>query len=100
MPVQQLNMNPEANLSEGYCIKIEVLKDGFTVSDPLPIDSKSEESDPLEGESETEDYQDSGGELIPDLPTMLKNVMAVIKENPVSGGEEEGFASAGMPTGK
>jgi hypothetical protein len=92
MPVQQLNMNPEANLSEGYCIKIEVLKDGFTVSDPLPIEAKSEELD----EGEADEYQDSDSELIPDLPTMLKNIMAVIKENPVAGGEEEGFASAGM----
>ena len=90
MPVQQLNMNSEENLSEGYCIKIEVLKNGFTVSDPLPIDAKSEEL------AEGEDYQDEDGELIPDLPTMLKNIMAVVKENPVSGGEEEGFASAGM----
>jgi hypothetical protein len=87
-------MNSEANLSEGYCIKIEVLKNGFTVSDPLPIDAKSEEL------AEGEDYQDEDGELISDLPTMLKNVMAVIKEHPVSGGEEEGFASTGMPTAK
>ena len=92
MPVQQLNMNSEENLSEGYCIKIKVLRNGFTVSDPLPIEAKSEELE----EVPSEDYQDSDGELIPDLPTMLKNIMAVVKENPVSGGEEEGFASAGM----
>lgn len=92
MPLQPMVTNSEANLNEGYCIKIEVLKNGFTVSDPLPIEAKSEEL--AEGETE---YQDEDGELIPDLPTMLKNIMAVVKENPVSGGEEEGFASAGMP---
>lgn len=94
MAVQQLNMNSEDNMNEGYCIKIEVLKDGFTVSDPLPIEAKSEEL------AEADDYQDSDGELIPDLPTMLKNIMAVIKQNPIGGGEEEGFTSAGMPTAK
>lgn len=92
MPLQPMVTNSEDNLSEGYCIKIEVLKDGFTVSDPLPIEAKSEEL----AEGEADDYQDSDGELIPDLPTMLKNVMAVVKGNPVSGGEEEGFASAGV----
>ena len=94
MPLQPMVTNSEDNLNEGYCIKIEVLKNGFTVSDPLPIDAKSEEL------AEGEDYQDEDGELIPDLPTMLKNIMAVVKEHPVSGGEEEGFASAGMPTAK
>ena len=92
MPVQQLNMNSEENLSEGYCIKIEVLKDGFTVSDPLPIEAKSEEL----AEGDTGEYQDTDGELIPDLPSMLKNIMAVIKQNPIGGGEQEGFESVGQ----
>ena len=92
MPLQPMVTNSEDNLNEGYCIKIKVLRNGFTVSDPLPIEAKSEELE----EVPSEDYQDSDGELIPDLPTMLKNIMAVVKENPVSGGEEEGFASAGM----
>ena len=68
----------------GYCIKIEVLPGGFTVSDPLPIESK---------DSEAEQYTDSDEEMIPDLSSMLKNVMAVIQENPVSGGEKEAFES-------
>ena len=85
---QEMLMNSEEHSSEGYCIKIAVLKNGFTVSDPKPLEATDEESDT--------EYQDADGELIPDLPTMLKNVMAVIKENPVAGGEEEGFASVGM----
>ena len=85
---QKTLMDSEENSSEGYCIKIEVLKNGFTVSDPKPLEATDAEPD--------QEYQDSDGELIPDLPTMLKNVMAVIKENPVAGGEEEGFASVGM----
>lgn len=89
MPDMEMDVNSEPTLDEGYCIKIEVLKDGFTVSDPLPLESKSDES--MELEAESEDYTDTDGELIPDLPSMLKNVMAVIKQNPVAGGEESGF---------
>lgn len=84
MPKDEMVVNPDKNLSEGYCIKIEVYPDGFTVSDPLPIDEKTDAG---------EQYTDTDGELIPDLTSMLKNVMAVINENPVSGGEKEAFES-------
>ena len=66
----------EPNLSEGYCIKIKVVNGGFTVSDPEPIE-----------EDEYSEEQDT----IPDLPTMLKNVMAVIQDNPVGESEQDGF---------
>lgn len=89
MPDMEMDANSEGTLDEGYCIKIEVLKDGFTVSDPLPLEAKSEETTELEAEDEQ--YTDTDGELIPDLPSMLKNVLAVIKQNPVAGGEEAGF---------
>ena len=84
MPAEEMQANPDTNLSEGYCIKIEVLPGGFTVSDPLPIESK---------EADSEQYTDSDEETIPDLTSMLKNVMSVIQENPVSGGEKEAFES-------
>jgi hypothetical protein len=81
MPGDEMQVNQDTNPSEGYCIKIEVLPGGFTVSDPLPIESKDEE------------YTDSDEDMIPDLTAMLKNVMSVIQENPVSGGEKEAFES-------
>jgi hypothetical protein len=81
MPAEEMQVNQDTNPSEGYCIKIEVLPGGFTVSDPLPIESKDEQ------------YTDSDEETIPDLTSMLKNVMSVIQENPVSGGEKEAFES-------
>ena len=84
MPADEMQVNQDTNLSEGYCIKIEVLPGGFTVSDPLPIESK---------EADSEQYTDSDEETIPDLTSMLKNVMSVIQENPVSGGEKEAFES-------
>lgn len=84
MPAEEMQANPDTNPSEGYCIKIEVLPGGFTVSDPLPIESK---------EADSEQYTDSDEETIPDLTSMLKNVMSVIQENPVSGGEKEAFES-------
>jgi hypothetical protein len=81
MPAEEMQVNQDTNPSEGYCIKIEVLPGGFTVSDPLPIESKDEQ------------YTDSDEDVIPDLTSMLKNVMSVIQENPVSGGEKEAFES-------
>jgi hypothetical protein len=81
MPAEEMPVNQDTNPSEGYCIKIEVLPGGFTVSDPLPIESKDEQ------------YTDSDEDMIPDLTSMLKNVMSVIQENPVSGGEKEAFES-------
>ena len=84
MPGDEMPVNQDTDPSEGYCIKIEVLPGGFTVSDPLPIESK---------EADSEQYTDSDEETIPDLTSMLKNVMSVIQDNPVSGGEREAFDS-------
>lgn len=76
MPDEKMEDYSEQNLSEGYCIKITVRPDGFSVSDPKPI--------------EQDEYNQSD-ETIPDLTAMLKNVMAVIEENPLEGSESEGF---------
>ena len=90
MPQEEMMENSTPDLTAGYCIKIEVLPDGFTVSDPLPLEEKQEESAELEPEADT--YEQ--GELIADQTSLLKNILAVIKENPVSGGEEAGFEEA------
>lgn len=76
MPEEKMQEFSEQNLSEGYCIKITVKPDGFSVSDPKPIE---------------EDEYNQSDEMIPDLTAMLKNVMAVIQENPLEGSESEGF---------
>ena len=36
MPADEMQVNQDTNPSEGYCIKIEVLPGGFTLSDNLP----------------------------------------------------------------
>jgi hypothetical protein len=85
MPGQEMMVNSEDYSSEsdatnGYCIKVEVLKGGFKVSDPISLEQSGE-------------YQNDDSELIPDIPSMLKNVLAVIQQNPIGTGEQEGFAS-------
>lgn len=76
MPDEKMEELSEQNLSEGYCIKIIVRLDGFTVSDPKPIE---------------EDEYNQSDEAVPDLTSMLKHVMAVVQENPLEGSESEGF---------
>lgn len=90
MPVQQMNTESESSLTEGYCIKIEVLPDGFTVSDPLPLETKSEESVELD-ESTEDEYSDEAGDVLPDLTSMLKAVMSVVNDNPLQESEQAGF---------
>lgn len=78
---------PAPSPESGYCITIQVRPDGFVVSDPTPMEDTSYES-------ETPETQ---GDVVPDLMTMVKHLLHVIKENPL--GEEaasqmdEGFAS-------
>lgn len=87
MPAQEMDVNSDQDLSKGYCIKVEVYPDGFTVSDPLPLDDSSEEY----AEGSEDNPQEEAEEKIPDLTSMLKNVMQVVKENPVGQGEEQAF---------
>lgn len=82
MPDEKMEDYSEQNLSEGYCIKITVKPEGFIVSDPKPIE---------------EDEYNQSDETIPDLTAMLKNVMAVIQENPLEGSESEGFDESEQP---
>lgn len=70
--------------SQGYCIRICVRPDGFTVSEPEPLADTSDESMSPEPD----------GELVPDVMTMVKHLLHVIKQNPL--GEE---ASAQMDEG-
>ena len=78
----------EQDLSQGYQICVEVLPDGFRIGN----------AEPLEENEETDEGESTGGDLIPDLGTALKHLMAEIKANPVGESEQSGFDSvANMP---
>lgn len=89
MPDQEMDSNSDTDLSEGYCIQVCVYHDGYTVSDPEPLP----ESESADSESGEQSAPESEEEKIPDLATALKHVMKVIKDNPVSGGEQDAFDS-------
>lgn len=75
----------EQNLSEGYCIKVYVYPNGYSVGEPEPL--TADESEP--------------GELVESPSDMLKHILAIIKSNPVEPSEQEGFAeSIAEPQGK
>lgn len=76
------------DLTQGYCIKVHVLPDGFKVSEPEPIEEydQDESADVM-----SEAGDDAESELIPDLATMLKNVMAVVQGHPVGESEQSAF---------
>lgn len=84
MEQEQSSLESGIDLSQGYCIKVHVLPDGFKVSEPEPIEEYAAEESETD-EPETED------ELIPDLASMLKNVMAVVQGNPVGESEQSAF---------
>lgn len=65
----------EQNLSTGYCVKIYVYPNGYSLGDPEPLEA--DESAP--------------GELIESETDLLKHVLALLKENPVEPSEAEGF---------
>lgn len=75
MDVQNMNMEDEQNLSTGYCVKIYVRPNGYSIGDPEPLEA--DESEP--------------GELIESPSDLLKHVLAILKENPVEPSEAEGF---------
>lgn len=71
-------MDQEHNLSQGYTVCIEVLPDGYRVTEPMPLTSDySEEEDATE--------------LQPDIASALKQVMAVVQAHPVGQSEASAF---------
>ena len=89
-----MQSNSEQDLSEGYCIQVCVYKNGFTVSDPEPL-PESDTGEDAESSSSSESDEDR----IPDLATALKHVMKVVKDNPVTGGEQDAFDSVDSDSG-
>lgn len=75
MDVQNMNMEDEQNLSEGYCIKVYVYPNGYSVGDPEPL----------------EDDESIPGELVESQTDLLKSILAILKSNPVEPSEQEGF---------
>lgn len=84
MQPMDTEMNQEQNLSQGYTICVEVLPDGFRVSEPMPLTSYSEDET-----DEQPDQEDSA--LQPDIASALKQVMAVVQANPVGQSEASAF---------
>lgn len=65
----------EQNLSTGYCAKIYVYPNGYSLGDPEPL----------------EEDESAPGAMIESPSDLLKHVLAMIKENPVEPSEAEGF---------
>ena len=80
------SQEPTSDLSQGYCIELEVRPGGFTVSDPQPLDD--------EGDEPTDTDQE-----VPTLAEALKHIMAVVKAQPV-GADEQAHMSAGYNAGR
>ena len=57
----------ETDYSQGYQVILSVFPDGFSVVGPSPLPQGDQEED----------------ERIPDLPTALKHIIAISKENPL-----------------
>lgn len=89
MQPMDTEMNQEQNLSQGYTICVEVLPDGFRVSEPMPLSSYSED----ERTEAQPDQEDSA--LQPDIASALKQVMAVVQAHPVGQSEASAFNDAG-----
>lgn len=86
MDVQNMNMEDEQNVSEdigsGYCIKVYVYPNGYSIGEPEPLEA--DESEP--------------GELIESPSDLLKHILATLKENPVEPSEQEGFDESMLGT--
>ncbi len=84
-----MGLDQEQNLSQGYTICVEVLPDGFRVSEPMPLSSSSED----EHSEDQPDQEDS--ELQPDIASALKQVIAVVQAHPVGQSEASAFNESG-----
>jgi len=78
MDVQNMNMEGEqdqsTDISTGYCFKVYVYPNGYSIADPEPLTEDSEPGDIIESPSD-----------------LLKHVLAIIKETPIQPSEQEGF---------
>lgn len=86
MDQTQMAYESEQDLSQGYTLCVEVLPDGFRVSEPMPLASYSDEEN-----NESEPEEESPESLQPDIASALKQVMAVIQANPVGQSEQAAF---------
>jgi hypothetical protein len=80
IPMGQESAANSTDTSQGYCIKLHVMPDGFRVSDAEPISHEGVE----------EEY---AGETIADLPTALKHIVAEVKRNPLGDDSAAQFAA-------
>lgn len=86
MQPMDTEMNQEQDLSQGYTICVEVLPDGFRVSEPMPLNSYSDVEN-----NESESDEENSESLQPDIASALKQVMVVVQANPVGQSEASAF---------
>lgn len=79
----EMGQDQEQNLSQGYTICVEVLPDGFRVSEPMPLSYSEDEENP--------DQEDQPTDVQPDIASALKQVMAVVQAHPVGQSEAAAF---------
>ena len=83
MQPMDTEMNQEQNLSQGYTICVEVLPDGFRVSEPMPLSYSEEDESP--------DQEDQPTDVQPDIASALKQVIAVVQAHPIGQSEAAAF---------
>jgi hypothetical protein len=77
--MQETDSNaPPAPSEEGYSITILVLPTGFSVTGPEPLPATPSQSQP---------------ETVPDITSAMKEVLAIIKENPTNQDEQAHFTA-------
>jgi hypothetical protein len=85
LPASDPAVEAEAPEGQGYVIEIVVKGDGsFAVSkEPLQAEAVEENAEPMPGAAQDQTFSSLG--------EMLKGVMAIVQENPVSGNEQTQF---------
>ena len=75
--------SPPTDLQEGYQILFTVTRDGFSVSEPMPLPPAPQSSDTATSDED----------MVPDLTSAIKQLLAVVREHPVGEDEQASFAA-------
>ena len=75
--------SPPTDLQEGYQILLTVTRDGFSVSEPTPLPPAPQ----------SPDTATSDEDMVPDLTSAIKHLLAVVKAHPVGEDEQAQFAA-------
>lgn len=75
--------SPPTDLQEGYQILFTVTRDGFSVSEPMPLPAVPQ----------SPDTATSDEDMVSDLTSAIKHLLAVVKAHPVGEDEHASFAA-------